>query len=130
MKKVVDFVWDAKCEAAFQDIKSYVTKPLVSAAPITGKPFILYTRALDHSLGALLTQENHEVKEDALYYLSRTLVGAEHRYSPVEKECLAVMFVIQKLRHYMLSNTVYLISRINLLKAILEMPSPRTLREL
>ena len=69
-------------------------------------------------MGALLTQENHEGKEDALYYLSRMLVGAEHRYSPVEKECLVVMFTVQKLRHYLLSNTVYLISKINLLKVL------------
>ena len=46
------------------------------------------------------------------------LVGEEHRYSPVEKECIAVMFAIQKQRHYLLSNTVYLISRINLLKVL------------
>ena len=86
MKKGVDFVWDAECEAAFQDIKSYMTKPSVLASPTTGKPFILYTRALDHSLGALLAQENDEGKEAALYYLSRMLVGAEHCYSPVQKE--------------------------------------------
>ena len=85
MKKGVDFVWDAECEAAFQDIKSYLTKPPVLAIPTTGKPFILYTRALDYSLGALLAQENDGGKEPALYYLSRMLVGAEHRYSPVEK---------------------------------------------
>ena len=96
MKKGVDFVWDADCETAFQDIKSYLTKPPVLAAPISGKPFILYTRAHDHSLGALLAQENHEGKEVALYYLKRMLVGAEHHYSLVEKECLAVMFVVQK----------------------------------
>ncbi|WP_170284064.1 RNase H-like domain-containing protein, partial [Flagellimonas olearia] len=69
-------------------------------------------------VGALLAQENDEGKEAALYYLSRMLVGAEHRYSPVEKECLAVMFAVQKLRHYLLSNTVYLVSRINLLKVL------------
>ncbi|KAJ8621804.1 hypothetical protein MRB53_030333 [Persea americana] len=108
----------SKCEAAFQDIKSYLTKPSVLAAAITGKPFILYTRALNYSLGTLLAQKNDGGKEAALYYLSRILVDAEHRYSPVEKECLAVMFAVQKLRQYLLSNTVYLISRINLLKVL------------
>ena len=46
------------------------------------------------------------------------LVGAEHRYSLVEEECLVVMFAMQKLHHYLLSNTVYLILRINLLKVL------------
>ena len=54
MKKGVDFVWDVECEAVFQNIKSYLTKPPVLAAPTIGKPFILYTIALNHSLGALL----------------------------------------------------------------------------
>ncbi|XXG41725.1 hypothetical protein AAC387_Pa01g2131 [Persea americana] len=118
MKKGVDFVWDAECEVAFQDIKSYLTKPPVLAASTARKPFILYTRALNYSLGTLLAQENDGGKEAALYYLNCMLVGAEYRYSPVEKECLAVMFAVQKLRHYLLSNTVYLISRINLLKVL------------
>lgn len=43
-------------------------------APILGKPFILYKRALDHSLGALLGQNNDEGKEVAFYYLSQMLV--------------------------------------------------------
>ncbi|XXG88408.1 hypothetical protein AAC387_Pa12g0619 [Persea americana] len=77
----VDFVWDTEYEAAFEDIKSYLTKPPVLAAPTTGKPFILYIRALNHSLGALLAQENDGRKEAAQYYLSHMLVGAEHRYS-------------------------------------------------
>ncbi|XXG53415.1 hypothetical protein AAC387_Pa03g1506 [Persea americana] len=66
MKKGVDFVWDAECEAAFQDTKSYLTKPPVLAVPTTGKPFILYTRAFDYSLGALLAQENDGGKEATL----------------------------------------------------------------
>ena len=45
-------------------------KPPVLAAPIPGKPLVLYTAALDESLGALLAQTNEQGKENALYYLS------------------------------------------------------------
>ena len=47
MKKGVDFVWAAECEAAFQDIKPYQTKPPVLAAPTTGKPFILHKKMME-----------------------------------------------------------------------------------
>lgn len=63
-------------------------------APITGEPLILYVAALERSLGALLAQNNEEGKENALYYLSQTLVGAEHNYSPIEKVCLALIFAV------------------------------------
>lgn len=118
MKKGVNFVWDQDCEEAFQSIKQYLANPPALAAPVQGRPFILYTCALEYSLGAMLAQENDEGKEMALYYLSRKMMGAEFRYSPVEKECLALMFAVQKLRHYLLSNTIRLISRVNPLKIL------------
>lgn len=43
------------------------------------------------------------------------LVGAEHSYSPIEKHCLALIFAIQKLRHYMLAHQVILISKVDLI---------------
>ena len=67
----------------------------------------------------MLAQNNDEGKEVALYYLPRMLVAVKHRYKPVEKECLAFMFAVQKLRHYLLSNMVYLVSRINPLKVLM-----------
>ena len=48
-----------------------------------------------------MAQENEKGKEKALYYLSRTLNGAELNYSPIEKMCLALFFTIDKLEHYM-----------------------------
>ena len=118
MKKGVNFVWDQACDEAFEDIKKYLTRPPVLVVLVQGIPFILYTRALDHSLGAMLAQKNNRGHEVALYYLSRMMVGAEHRYPPIEKECLALMFAIQKLRHYLLSQTVYLVSLVNPLKTL------------
>jgi len=63
-------------------------------SPILGKPFLLYVRTMDHSLGVLLAQKNDEGDEQPIYYFSRTLIGVESRYNPVEKECLMLIFAI------------------------------------
>jgi len=44
---------------------------------------------MDHSLATLLAQKNEEDFEQAIYFLNRTLIGAECHYNPVEKECLS-----------------------------------------
>jgi hypothetical protein len=76
-EKGVPFIWDQACQNALEDIKKYLTNPLVLCAPIKGKPLILYTAAMPTSLGVLLAQNNDGGKEMSLYYLSRTLLGAE-----------------------------------------------------
>jgi len=45
-------------------------------APTSGKSFLLYVKAIDHSLGALLAQKNDDGHEQVIYYLNRTLIGA------------------------------------------------------
>ncbi|XP_020410280.1 uncharacterized protein LOC109946529 [Prunus persica] len=101
MKKDVPFIWDQACQNALESIKQYLLNPPVLMAPIKGKPLILYIAALECSLGALLAQHNEDGKENALYYLSRTLVGAEQNYTPIEKWSLLlsefeIKFVPQK----------------------------------
>ena len=122
MKKNALFQWDDACKNALKSIKEYLLKAPVLAAPIPNKPLILYISAQERSLGALLAQENHDGKENAIYYLSRTLVGAELNYSPIEKMRLALIFATKKLRHYMLSHTIRLISRADPLKYIMTRP--------
>jgi len=94
MKKGVSFLWDNACQEAFEEIKKYLTHPTVLVAPVLEKPLLLYVRAMYHSLGALLAQNNDQNHEQAIYYLSRTMIGEEHRYNPIEKKCLALVFAI------------------------------------
>jgi RNase H-like domain found in reverse transcriptase len=94
----------------------------VLAAPIPEKKLILYTTALDGSLGALLVQENREGNQNALYYLSCMMVEAEYGYSPIENHCLALIFVVKKLRHYMLAHKIILISKVDPLKYLMTRP--------
>ncbi|KMT11469.1 hypothetical protein BVRB_5g107940 [Beta vulgaris subsp. vulgaris] len=121
MKKGAPFEWDESCHRAFESIKKYLSTPPVLGAPVPGKPLILYIAAQERSLGALCAQENNEGKEK-VYYLSRTLVGAELNYSPIEKMCLALIFAIQKLKHYMQAHTVRVISKADPIKYILSRP--------
>ncbi|KAL0381651.1 UNVERIFIED_CONTAM: hypothetical protein Sangu_0229400 [Sesamum angustifolium] len=105
MKKGVSFEWDETCHNAFRSIKSYLMKPPVLVAPMPGRPLILYIAAQECSVGALLAQKNDEGKESALYYLSRMMTPNELKYSPIEKICLALIFAIQKLKHYFQAHT-------------------------
>ncbi|XP_056695837.1 uncharacterized protein [Spinacia oleracea] len=122
MKKDTSFDWDDSCRKAFESIKKYLSSPPVLGAPVKGKPLILYIAAQERSLGAMCAQEIEDRKETALYYLSRTLVGAELNYSPIEKICLALVFAIQKLKHYMQAHTVHVISKADPIKYILSRP--------
>ncbi|XP_074290818.1 uncharacterized protein LOC141617523 [Silene latifolia] len=70
----------------------------------------------------MCAQEIEDHKERALYYLSRTLVGAELNYAPIEKICLALVFAIQKLRHYMQAHTIHVVSKADQIKYILSRP--------
>jgi len=78
MKKGVSFIWDDTCQQAFEEIKRYLTHPLVLAAPMSGKPFLIYIQIMDHSLGASLVQNNDHGYEQAIYYMSRAMIRAEH----------------------------------------------------
>ncbi|KAG9450560.1 hypothetical protein H6P81_010525 [Aristolochia fimbriata] len=122
LKKGTPFEWDDACRNAFNNIKAYLTKPPVLVAPIVDKPPAALHCSGEKSVGALLAQCDGDNKERSLYYLSRKLVGAELNYTPIKKICLALIFAIQKLRHYLLAHSTNLISRADPLKYIMSRP--------
>ena len=97
--------------------------PPILVAPKSGRPFLIYVKATSHSLSALLAQDDDNDHEQAVYYLSRTLVGAKSRYPMIEKECLALVFAIQKIRHYLVGQTIYIISNINPIRVFITQPT-------
>jgi len=78
---------------------------------------------MDHSLGAFLVQNNDQGHEQTIYYLNRIMIGAEHRYNSIEKECLALVFVVQKMRHYLVGQIIHVISKLNPLRLLMTKPS-------
>ncbi|XP_070005693.1 uncharacterized protein [Nicotiana sylvestris] len=80
---------------------------------------------LGNSFGCVL--EQHDVtgkKEHAIYYLSKKFTSYEAKYTLLERTCCALIWVAQKLRHYLLAYTTYLITRLDPLKYIFQKPMP------
>jgi hypothetical protein len=62
-----------------------------------GTPLILYLAVSDSALSSALVQEA-EGEEKPVYFVSKTLSGAELRYQKLEKLSLAIIVTARRLR--------------------------------
>ena len=72
-----------------------MTTPVL-AVPDFSKQFVLETDASDLGIGAVLMQDQHPVA-----YLSKALCPRNQALSMYEKECMAILLVIEKWRSYL-----------------------------
>ena len=86
----------SKCEEAFQKLVGSLTSTPVLGYPDFQRQFAVETDASNIGLGAVLRQ-GHTVIE----YASRALNKAEQNYSATEKECLGVVWALQKFAMYL-----------------------------
>ena len=97
--------WTEACENAFCVLKAKLCEQPVLAMPdfSEGHPvFRLHTDWSKTAIGAVLLQGNKDTgQEHAIAYASRVLTSAERNYAPTEGECLAVVWAVKKLRHYL-----------------------------
>ncbi len=94
-------VWEQAQQEAFDIIKNKLATEPIRAHPDFNKPFRLYTDISDTGLGAVLAQNDEEGKERVIAYEARRLSAPEQNYPTTEKECLAVVWVIQKFKQYL-----------------------------
>lgn len=101
------FVWDSKCQHAFETLKSFLIGSKVMSYPNDTGIFILDTDASDRGIGATLSQvqwdeERKREEERPISYASRSMSRTQRRYCTTRRELLAVVVFANYFRHYLL----------------------------
>ena len=95
--------WQDQHEKAFQTLKIRLTSSPILRLPVfqNGMPFVLRTDASDVGIGAVLLQEFEGEGRLPIAYASKKLLPRERNYSVIEKECLAIIWGVEKFRKYL-----------------------------
>lgn len=92
--------WNDRATRAFERLKCELIKAPVLAIPDFSRTFSVQCDASNFAISSVLVQKDDENNERPIAYVSRKLRGAELNYTTTEKECLAVVFGVEKFRQY------------------------------
>ena len=106
-KKHVHFRWEPHHQAALDKIKKELCSSRIISYydPNPATPTILQCDTSQVGLEAWLRQESNST-EKIVPMASRTLTDIESRYSNIERECLAVVFGLEKFEYYLYGRKV------------------------
>lgn len=100
LKKDVKFIWNPFCDEAFNILKNKLTTAPVLIYPKFDEEFLLTTDASGTAIGGILSQG--KLGEDQpVCYASKTLSETEIKYSTIERECFAIIYMTKHFRPYL-----------------------------
>ncbi|KAI3696981.1 hypothetical protein L6452_29656 [Arctium lappa] len=120
LRKNKGFEWTDKHEEALQRLKKYMMSPPFLSKPEKGEVLQLYLAVSINSVSAVLIRET-DGRQLPIYYVSKTLLDAETRYSSIEKLLLSLVMAAKKLRHYFESHPITVVTNFPL-KSVLRKP--------
>lgn len=103
LKKGAKWKWDKEKEETFNYLRNVIFDNISLHHPDFTKKFLLRTDASKYAVSAVLTQTKDNL-EIPICFASRTLRKSELNYTVSEKEMLAIVFALMKLRFYLIGN--------------------------
>ena len=92
--------WGESHEKSFQTLKAKLAQSPILHLPVLSQQFILRTDASDTGVGAVLLQDFDGVKFP-IAFASKKLTRCQVKYSVIERECLAVIWAVQKFEPFL-----------------------------
>lgn len=100
----VKFDWSEKCQQTYDSIKREITSDKILVHFNPKLPIVLATDASKNAVAGVLLHQYSDNTTKPIAFISRSLSKTEQNYSTFEKEALAIVFSVTKLRQYLLGN--------------------------
>ena len=114
------FLWTEEHQQAFEKLKQCLITAPILAYPRPGVPYRLYTDASEYACGAVLSQVDENGKERVVQYLSKQYNESQMKWSCIEREAYAMVYAVQKLRHYLVGQKFTIVTDHRPLKWLME----------
>ena len=85
-------------------LKEKMVTTLILVFPNWKRPFHVHVDASSITLGIILAQPRDGGIDHPIAFASRKLSSAERNYTTIEREGLAMVYALQKFRHYLLGS--------------------------
>ena len=100
------FQWIESCQNAFEILKAKLSLAPILRGPDWSLPFHISTDASDTSIGGVLGQKERQAPY-AIYFIIKNMTPTELNYTITEKDFFAVVYSINKFRHYITGYEVF-----------------------
>ena len=109
INKWKNFEWTEECAKAFQQLKDYLTRPLIMSSPEPDEVLFAYITVALYAVSLVLIRVDNGIHWP-VYYVSKSLHEIEMRYLPLDKAILAVVLGTRKLPYYFQAHTVVVLT--------------------
>ena len=105
LKKPDNFIWTEEAQAAFKDLKKFLTSLPVLTSPIEKEDLLLYIAATTSVVSTAIIVEREEdghlqKVQRPVYFVSEVLSDSKAWHPQVQKLLYAVLLTSHKLHHY------------------------------
>ena len=110
LRKAEKLEWTPEATAAFEELRQKLTEEDILVYPKFDRPFLVTCDASGTALGGVVSQLDDQGRERPVTFCSRALKGAEKNYSALDREALAIRFVISRNRYFLFGYHIKIMS--------------------
>jgi hypothetical protein len=122
LRKDTKYQWNDECQHSLDTLKERMVTTPILVFPDWEKTFHVHVDASTIALGAILAQPGAGDLDHPIAFTRRKLSDSEQNYNTTEREGLAMVYALQKFRHYLLGKHFKMFTDHSALKYLVNKP--------